>query len=669
MLESMSRLTCTHFRKGKGKGKLGGSIAQMLVPFLLLLKTGLKQAKTSGLVPSPSSKKKSRKTSRTTPCEANMTPTVSTDYTPYVLIPVLSVFSVYVFIGVTWFWLRRDFQPIRARKVSLAIGTVLGFWTAGMTININRGFPTAVSGINCLVSVSVPVCSTAAALTLLVMRALLLNVQIAHAETGIQIVNNRSGVLDEEKESPRGKYASQSVMGKIGSSGQFKFKFLSSKSFCKNLFLVDSKYWIKWIVPLILVQWILLVLVYFKELGGTSYLRSDMECQRFINPNFSRASFFIINGMHMSVLLFLVIRLWTFHDRRGIRTELIQITFVYAFVCAVQVANSVSGDVLENDFFTVLGFRGWMIIQLILPYSVVALVSMYIPTKATYRLSNDSLGDLTGGSLAQELQIVVDTPELLAAFEEFLKSELSVENILFIKDLRNFKKGLISALDVYNMYLKPGSFLCVNVSSKTRNKLVARFELKPGAEVTTRNSLIEPSALSSDLIFEAAEEEVMALMKNDSFVRFRMTEEYRKLKLDGGITLFLKGEIMRGASFTITQAMNSIVRGASSSKTSSHPGGHDHNSSRRDSMTLTGSIQFGSQVKSSPPIPIPGSESKHGSDTNAHHSPNSSIPSSTKTEELPRTASSDVVEMSESRQTPLIGPRPETVPLITGQLQ
>ena len=113
-----------------------------------------------------------------------------------------------------------------------------------------------------------------------------------------------------------------------------------------------------------------------------------------------------------------------------------------------------------------------------------------------------------------ELLETLDNDDLAKDFHTFLVAEFSSEHILFFQDVQKFvtSPSKYDALKIYDTYVSHDAALCINVSSE------ARYGTK---------ELIESDEITIDL-FDRLEREVLLLMLNDPFPRFKRTHAYKK---------------------------------------------------------------------------------------------------------------------------------------------
>lgn len=129
------------------------------------------------------------------------------------------------------------------------------------------------------------------------------------------------------------------------------------------------------------------------------------------------------------------------------------------------------------------------------------------------------------------LEQVMGNEDLYQAFEHHLTSELAVESLLFLKDVRAWKASFENnpqkdaiAKSIFRNYVQPGAVLEINISSKMRNDLTEVVESNPGS--------IPSSA------FDSAVKDITFLVQKGPLERFSHTNKCIELAEQMG----LKGE-------------------------------------------------------------------------------------------------------------------------------
>jgi hypothetical protein len=137
----------------------------------------------------------------------------------------------------------------------------------------------------------------------------------------------------------------------------------------------------------------------------------------------------------------------------------------------------------------------------------------------------------------ENLDIILNSPDLLKLFTEFLCKEFCVENLLFLLAVKKFKEGFNSrrkaenihhGLSVYDKFIKINSPCEVNISGKCRDILNDKFgeseEMSPAQEESKELATsfkIEGSIIVSETVFDEAYREVAGMLSHDCLRRFK----------------------------------------------------------------------------------------------------------------------------------------------------
>ena len=136
--------------------------------------------------------------------------------------------------------------------------------------------------------------------------------------------------------------------------------------------------------------------------------------------------------------------------------------------------------------------------------------------------SNDAgTSVMNANAVKINLKQVMETPELFAAFEHHLTSELAVESLLFLKDATLWRdtyetdsNRTATAKKLYKTYVQMGSVLEINVSHKMRMELDRMvMQVEPGSEVP-KNA------------FDATIKEITFLVQTGPLIRFVNSPAY-----------------------------------------------------------------------------------------------------------------------------------------------
>jgi len=139
-----------------------------------------------------------------------------------------------------------------------------------------------------------------------------------------------------------------------------------------------------------------------------------------------------------------------------------------------------------------------------------------------------NLGDAVQSILSVQedsLQLVLKDPNGIKVFRSYLKKEFAEDNLTFWDEVgkfrqlrtadKNFKKR---SDEMYNMFIKDGAEMEVNLPHAIRRDVIAAFSK---GEVTNTT-------------FDYAQKSIFHLMENDSFRRFVKSEDYKQFNKSKG---------------------------------------------------------------------------------------------------------------------------------------
>ncbi|XP_034994229.1 regulator of G-protein signaling 10 isoform X2 [Zootoca vivipara] len=118
---------------------------------------------------------------------------------------------------------------------------------------------------------------------------------------------------------------------------------------------------------------------------------------------------------------------------------------------------------------------------------------------------------------ATSLEQLLEDPEGVKRFREFLKKEFSEENVLFWLACEEFKK----IKDEKQMQAKANEIYMTFLSSK------ASFQVNVEGQSRLDESILEKP---HPLMFQRLQDQIFSLMKYDSYSRFLKSEVFLKLK-------------------------------------------------------------------------------------------------------------------------------------------
>lgn len=147
--------------------------------------------------------------------------------------------------------------------------------------------------------------------------------------------------------------------------------------------------------------------------------------------------------------------------------------------------------------------------------------------------------------MLSSLQKVIDNPISRRAFEEFLISEFSVENLLFYLDVQNYKKLTstsqlqIRFKEIYSKYFATGAVCELNVDSQVLREIQVEY------------NKVSSDKVSLFSIFDDAEAACYQLMTESSFIRFKNHPSCKRL-----VSRLEKEEIRKRAVESLNLGIN-----------------------------------------------------------------------------------------------------------------
>jgi len=145
------------------------------------------------------------------------------------------------------------------------------------------------------------------------------------------------------------------------------------------------------------------------------------------------------------------------------------------------------------------------------------------------------------------MDLVMASPSGLKSFQQYLATELSVENLYFLLATNRYKEahqepktsaGDLSSLAhmMYTSFIQEGSMLEVNISSKERRRIDSELrprQLRLRGRSASQRSLASGSMdaeVPSIALFDRAYREISNLLQNDSFPRFLKSSQYKAFR-------------------------------------------------------------------------------------------------------------------------------------------
>jgi uncharacterized membrane protein len=436
-------------------------------------------------------------------------------------IPLICVF-LFAFIALVsgiWFFLRRAYEPIRSRRPVLVLFHI-GFISFGVVLKCTAAFlnPDVQSQANsdtaapsvrvaCWINLILPSLFLSFSAVMFLARAALVHVDSRISQHSIEIVSTQTTA------------ESRARMINLSWVLVNKNTMNSTKNlilFCILVAVVTG------LVPL------LNVVITDSTALGIQDSRSPICLKAIINMT-AFCGGALAFGIVMTAIILVVGYRRRINESLGIRQEIAVCLLAMIFSFSLIVINANSEDTAPNTFHALFGFRGYQLFELMLPVLVIVWQSFILPVKKSYEFNAHSgktrtHSRSTGSStevLKESFLHLLQSESGFSIFQEFLKSELSVENILFWRDVQKFKEMTIEPEAIYETYIPYKAPLCINISASVRKDLELCFEGSP-----EHQSLLAGVSHADLDVFDEAHEEIFNLMLKDSFMRFMKTPGY-----------------------------------------------------------------------------------------------------------------------------------------------
>jgi hypothetical protein len=221
------------------------------------------------------------------------------------------------------------------------------------------------------------------------------------------------------------------------------------------------------------------------------------------------------------------------------------------------------------------GVQLWMVFELWIPLLGITYFSLYHQSSRADKwrkmlqqaFPNTQVDDSNAADLAEFLGLIQSQRGYIT-FSQFLMLELDSEKLLFCRDVENYKKGQLSAREIYDSYISITADLHVDLSASVLDAIRKLFDqvdekylivsgtlafsirkhIVPSFNASTGSSapLLEDESINSKLtaepsispkaqnslndVFDDAQREVLMDIYTKSYGRFKLSPQYRKLQ-------------------------------------------------------------------------------------------------------------------------------------------
>eukprot|EP00475_Leptophrys_vorax_P004551 TRINITY_DN12729_c0_g1_i1.p1 TRINITY_DN12729_c0_g1~~TRINITY_DN12729_c0_g1_i1.p1 ORF type:complete len:491 (-),score=87.44 TRINITY_DN12729_c0_g1_i1:370-1842(-) len=449
----------------------------------------------------------------------------------------LGAFMLLSVVSGVWFFLRRHHEPIKSRRPTLVlfhmtfICTATSFrcllaWSApdGLTISSNS-YANSVSGfkIPCWIALVMPSVFLSFSAVMFLVRTLLVHLDFRISQHSIEIVSSH--------------VTAESRARMIGKSWCLANKNMFSSSFNLLVFSLIILL-VTGIIP------VLHMLLTYRDAITISDSRVE-DCQKALLG----ATEFTGAVVGFCAFVTAAILVWghkkKIKERLGIRQEIFVCLLAMTIAFVMLVINAASGNTAPVTFHRIFGFRGFQLFEFVLPALIMVCYSFIVTVKKTYDFtrrpkmlkraasSNGSSAEILKESFMQLLQ----SDKGFQLFQDFLKSELSVENLLFWRDVQRFKAMAIEADAIFETYIPFHAPLCINISASVRKELQICFQ----GDEEHLNLMATVSRADMDLFDEACE----------GLACCNQTKDFSCFKISSSLSYLLKiscfGGMFRGS--------------------------------------------------------------------------------------------------------------------------
>lgn len=419
---------------------------------------------------------------------------------------LLLILTVLTLVGLSWFWVRRNFFPIKPRKPYLVISTSLGYFSVIMLNTLPRNFPEN-AGKYCLIPRIIAPFFFHLTLQLSVLRVFLLFYWDLITQAGVRYYYRDSTEMLRVRQ-----YDS---LGKFFLWNRHK---LSDAIFLLGSILIGLLFFLASLI---------LSLPRLLPLGILHEDANGKLCNRYKVNNL------VVSLVHtvfavVFQLSFLFYALRNVEENLYFKKEFSGIAFGFVFYI-LMLLTSILGK------FYIFGLDLEVFLVAFLPNITLLILAIYRVLFWSYRnMPTEVPKDLASSSnerrhvvhsILQDFKEVLHDPKGFQILLEFCQKDFCAENVLFLKECSEFtrtERRWPLGKRIYEEFIATDSKLPVNISVECRQRLDITFQNNAQQEE-------EESALAAN-IFEDAEKEITNLLLFDCFVRLRLSSSYRQWK-------------------------------------------------------------------------------------------------------------------------------------------
>jgi hypothetical protein len=436
---------------------------------------------------------------------------------------VLSLIGVYYLISATMFWVRRNQEPIRARKPKLVLFSLTSYFIYGIMKCLVHAFKNPL--LKCAMTVIVEKLLEVTAYSLVLLRIGLLYLDFVVANKSEKFVfNTRATAVSIHS-------ADIPLYLRIR-------KFMKTR--VRRLLVLGGIVIFLLGAVMAVYGWKLFPLI------NADYLDpACIDSQEYIRA-VEIPTELIINGF-IGIAAF---RLWKVQEHFGIFKEVITVVACLLFKDIFLLAD-VQGTI-EPMLAQAAGVQYYQLLEIMVPVIGMTIISLNYQSYLVDQWNNVLKEAVPGAQyedhdpqeLAEFLEIL-NTQRGYFAFSNFAMLDLASERLLFWRDIENFRKKDVSAREIYDTYLSADAPLHVKLSSDVFAKISEFFERIEDRHLNRTSSIRgsisvrlldskDPEqghkVVSITNVFDEAQNEIFLNLFQTSYGRFKMTDEYKRIK-------------------------------------------------------------------------------------------------------------------------------------------
>jgi hypothetical protein len=330
----------------------------------------------------------------------------------------------------------------------------------------------------------------------------------------------------------------------------------------RNFFELNSNLW-KFIVGIFVVPGlVVLALSLYNNFYACQVERNQFDCiSKIVFPQRLNALVTMFVQVCFSYLAIFALR--NFSESLEIKKEMKLKAIAFHLLLVLLLIEILSFFHFRNEIENVFGFNIFGLLWSVIPVYLFIYSSTYFVVAKILKSKAD-IEKFCSNTEQEKLLQILETCEGFDRFKSFLEKEFSAENILFWEMVENYKTGSAEANTIYSTFVTNEAPLSINISHNTRNVLIHHFSTKKNGLKTrffengqnplirffsskfmkntsandTFQQLESPISASSSVkstdiedrsIFNKAQSEIIRLLANDSFQRFKLMDGYHTM--------------------------------------------------------------------------------------------------------------------------------------------